>query len=61
MGVKMHLYDQNILSADHVWCLTHDAAKTSVHLWCMERQTYRTIITNKSKKKREQLMGFLKT
>lgn len=27
----------------------------------MERQTYRTIITNKSKKKREQLMGFLKT
>ncbi|XP_037541783.1 cGMP-dependent protein kinase 1 [Nematolebias whitei] len=36
-------------------------AKTSVHLWCMERQTYRTIITNKSKKKREQLMGFLKT
>ncbi|KAM4522535.1 cGMP-dependent protein kinase 2 [Odontesthes bonariensis] len=36
-------------------------AKTPVHLWCMERQTYRTIITNKSKKKREQLMGFLKT
>ncbi|KAM4712506.1 cGMP-dependent protein kinase 2 [Anableps anableps] len=36
-------------------------AKTHVHLWCMERQTYRTIITNKSKKKREQLMGFLKT
>ncbi|XP_054603925.1 cGMP-dependent protein kinase 2 [Nothobranchius furzeri] len=36
-------------------------AKTSVHVWCMERQTYRTIITNKSKKKREQLMGFLKT
>ncbi|KAM6915408.1 cGMP-dependent protein kinase 2 [Xenentodon cancila] len=36
-------------------------AKTLVHLWCMERQTYRTIITNKSKKKREQLMGFLKT
>ncbi|XP_026174393.1 cGMP-dependent protein kinase 2 [Mastacembelus armatus] len=36
-------------------------AKTEVHLWCMERQTYRTIITNKSKKKREQLMGFLKT
>ncbi|XP_029966955.1 cGMP-dependent protein kinase 2 [Salarias fasciatus] len=36
-------------------------AKTAVHLWCMERQTYRTIITNKSKKKREQLMGFLKT
>ncbi|MEQ2277164.1 hypothetical protein XENORESO_021160, partial [Xenotaenia resolanae] len=36
-------------------------AKTPVHLWCMERQTYRTIVTNKSKKKREQLMGFLKT
>nr|XP_020443593.1 cGMP-dependent protein kinase 2-like [Monopterus albus] len=36
-------------------------AKTEVRLWCMERQTYRTIITNKSKKKREQLMGFLKT
>ncbi|XP_017278839.1 cGMP-dependent protein kinase 1 [Kryptolebias marmoratus] len=36
-------------------------AKAAVHLWCMERQTYRTIITNKSKKKREQLMGFLKT
>ncbi|XP_056150815.1 cGMP-dependent protein kinase 1 [Lampris incognitus] len=36
-------------------------AKTVVSLWCMERQTYRTIITNKSKKKREQLMGFLKT
>ncbi|KAM7395412.1 hypothetical protein PAMA_006936 [Pampus argenteus] len=36
-------------------------AKTQVRLWCMERQTYRTIITNKSKKKREQLMGFLKT
>ncbi|XP_038143488.1 cGMP-dependent protein kinase 2 [Cyprinodon tularosa] len=36
-------------------------AKTPVHLWCMERQTYRTIITNKSKKKREELMGFLKT
>uniref|UniRef100_A0A3P9Q856 Cyclic nucleotide-binding domain-containing protein n=1 Tax=Poecilia reticulata TaxID=8081 RepID=A0A3P9Q856_POERE len=32
-------------------------AKTHVHLWRMERQTYRTIITNKSKKKREQLMG----
>lgn len=37
------------------------AAKTAVRLWYMERQTYRTIITNKSKKKREQLMGFLKT
>lgn len=36
-------------------------AKTAVRLWYMERQTYRTIITNKSKKKREQLMGFLKT
>ncbi|TNM94947.1 hypothetical protein fugu_017706 [Takifugu bimaculatus] len=35
-------------------------AKTAVRLWCMERQTYRTIITNKSKKRREQLMGFLK-
>ncbi|MEQ2249600.1 hypothetical protein ILYODFUR_031019, partial [Ilyodon furcidens] len=35
--------------------------KTPVHLWCMERHTYRTIVTNKSKKKREQLMGFLKT
>lgn len=39
----------------------HIAAKTPVHLWCMERQTYRSIMTNKSKKKREQLMGFLKT
>ncbi|XP_037101369.1 cGMP-dependent protein kinase 1 isoform X1 [Syngnathus acus] len=36
-------------------------AKTEVRLWSMERQTYRTIITNKSKKKREQLLGFLKT
>ncbi|XP_011490243.1 cGMP-dependent protein kinase 1 isoform X3 [Oryzias latipes] len=36
-------------------------AKTQVRLWCMERQTYRTIITNKSKKRRGQLMGFLKT
>lgn len=40
---------------------TSVAAKTAVRLWCMERQTYRTIITNKSKKRREQLMGFLKT
>lgn len=40
---------------------SHVAAKTEVRLWCMERQTYRTIMTNKSKKKREQLMGFLKT
>ncbi|CAL8394141.1 unnamed protein product [Gadus morhua 'NCC'] len=36
-------------------------AKSSVRLWCMERQTYRTIMTNKSKKKREELLGFLKT
>ncbi|CAL8316948.1 unnamed protein product [Merluccius merluccius] len=36
-------------------------AKSLVRLWCMERQTYRTIMTNKSKKKREQLLGFLKT
>ncbi|CAB1340134.1 unnamed protein product [Coregonus sp. 'balchen'] len=36
-------------------------AKTVVSLWCLERQTYRTIMTNKSKKKREQIMGFLKT
>ncbi|KAK2856252.1 hypothetical protein Q5P01_004987 [Channa striata] len=36
-------------------------AKTVVRLWCMERQTYRGIMTIKSKKKREQLMGFLKT
>ncbi|XP_029588849.1 cGMP-dependent protein kinase 1 isoform X1 [Salmo trutta] len=36
-------------------------AKTVVRLWFMERQMYRTIMTNKSKKKREQLMGFLKT
>lgn len=36
-------------------------AKAEVRLWCIERQTYRTIMTNKSKKKREQLMGFLKT
>ncbi|XP_012993908.2 cGMP-dependent protein kinase 1 isoform X1 [Esox lucius] len=36
-------------------------AKTMVRLWCIERNTYRTIMTNKSRKKREQLMGFLKT
>ncbi|XP_034017523.1 cGMP-dependent protein kinase 1 [Thalassophryne amazonica] len=36
-------------------------AKTMVWLWYMERQTYRTIIAIKSKKRREQLMGFLKT
>ncbi|RXN18612.1 cGMP-dependent kinase 1-like protein [Labeo rohita] len=36
-------------------------AVTVVKLWCIERQTYRSIMTNKSKKKREQLMGFLKT
>ncbi|XP_073711813.1 cGMP-dependent protein kinase 2 [Misgurnus anguillicaudatus] len=36
-------------------------AVTIVKLWCIERQTYRSIMTNKSKKKREQLMSFLKT
>ncbi|KAG9282369.1 cGMP-dependent protein kinase 1 isoform X1 [Astyanax mexicanus] len=36
-------------------------AATAVKLWCIERQTYRSIMTSKSKKKREQLMGFLKT
>ncbi|XP_077075734.1 cGMP-dependent protein kinase 1 [Siphateles boraxobius] len=36
-------------------------AVTAVKLWCIERQTYRSIMTNKSKMKREQLMGFLKT
>ncbi|XP_066532483.1 cGMP-dependent protein kinase 1 [Hoplias malabaricus] len=36
-------------------------AVTAVRLWCIERQTYRSIMTSKSKKKREQLMGFLKT
>lgn len=36
-------------------------AVTIVKLWCIERQTYRSIMTNKSKKKREQIMGFLKT
>ncbi|XP_036406521.1 cGMP-dependent protein kinase 1 [Megalops cyprinoides] len=36
-------------------------AITKVRLWCIERPTYRTIMTNKSKKKREQIMGFLKT
>ncbi|KAL4630461.1 cGMP-dependent protein kinase 1-like [Arapaima gigas] len=36
-------------------------AVTNVKLWCIERQTYRAIMTNKSKKKREQIMGFLKT
>lgn len=45
----------------HDFTFTCVAAKTAVRLWCMERQTYRTIITNKSKKRREQLMGFLKT
>ncbi|KAA0708964.1 cGMP-dependent protein kinase 2 [Triplophysa tibetana] len=35
-------------------------AVTAVKLWCIERQTYRSIMTSKSKKKREQLMGFLK-
>ncbi|KAL7872507.1 hypothetical protein SRHO_G00074900 [Serrasalmus rhombeus] len=36
-------------------------AVTAVRLWCIDRQTYRSIMTSKSKKKREQLMGFLKT
>ncbi|XP_035276952.1 cGMP-dependent protein kinase 1 [Anguilla rostrata] len=36
-------------------------ALTKVRLWRIERQTYRTIMTNKSKKKREQIIGFLKT
>ncbi|XP_033872880.1 cGMP-dependent protein kinase 1 [Acipenser ruthenus] len=36
-------------------------AITNVQLWCIERQTYRAIMTNKSKRKREQIMGFLKT
>ncbi|XP_060769919.1 cGMP-dependent protein kinase 1 [Neoarius graeffei] len=36
-------------------------AVTAVKLWCIERQIYRSIMTIKSKKKREQLMGFLKT
>ncbi|XP_048841887.1 cGMP-dependent protein kinase 1 isoform X1 [Brienomyrus brachyistius] len=35
-------------------------AVTKVKLWCIERQTYRTIMTNKSRRKREQVMGFLK-
>ncbi|MBN3304341.1 KGP1 kinase, partial [Amia calva] len=36
-------------------------ALTNVRLWSIDRQTYRTIMTNKSKHKREQVMGFLKT
>ncbi|XP_076872593.1 cGMP-dependent protein kinase 2 [Brachyhypopomus gauderio] len=36
-------------------------AVTAIRLWCMERQTYRSIMTSKSKRKRQQLMGFLKT
>ncbi|KAB5517138.1 hypothetical protein PHYPO_G00185960 [Pangasianodon hypophthalmus] len=36
-------------------------AVTAVKLWCIERQIYRSIMAIKSKKKREQLMGFLKT
>ncbi|XP_035385339.1 cGMP-dependent protein kinase 2 [Electrophorus electricus] len=36
-------------------------AVTPVRLWCIERQTYRSIMASKSKKKREQLMSFLKT
>uniref|UniRef100_H3AQF9 Protein kinase cGMP-dependent 3 n=1 Tax=Latimeria chalumnae TaxID=7897 RepID=H3AQF9_LATCH len=35
-------------------------AMTDVKLWCIERQTYRAIMTSKSKRKREQIMGFLK-
>ncbi|XP_039604368.1 cGMP-dependent protein kinase 1 [Polypterus senegalus] len=35
-------------------------AVTHVQIWCIERQTYRSIMTNKSKRKREQIMGFLK-
>ncbi|KAK1170617.1 cGMP-dependent protein kinase 1 [Acipenser oxyrinchus oxyrinchus] len=36
-------------------------AITNVQLWSIERQTYRAIMTNKSKRKRQQIMGFLKT
>ncbi|KAK3507005.1 hypothetical protein QTP70_035273 [Hemibagrus guttatus] len=36
-------------------------AVTAVKLWCIERQIHRSIMAIKSKKKREQLMGFLKT
>ncbi|XP_048105695.1 cGMP-dependent protein kinase 2 [Alosa alosa] len=36
-------------------------AATAVRLWSIQRQKYRTIMTNKSIRKREQLMGFLKT
>ncbi|XP_062857905.1 cGMP-dependent protein kinase 2 isoform X1 [Trichomycterus rosablanca] len=36
-------------------------ANTAVKLWCIERQIYRSIMAIKSKKKREQLKGFLKT
>ncbi|XP_063079008.1 cGMP-dependent protein kinase 1 [Engraulis encrasicolus] len=36
-------------------------AVSAVRLWSIQRQKYRTIMTNKSKRKREQLMGFLKT
>nr|XP_015194556.1 PREDICTED: cGMP-dependent protein kinase 1-like isoform X3 [Lepisosteus oculatus] len=35
-------------------------AITDIRLWCIDRQTYRMIMTNKSKRKREQIMGFLK-
>lgn len=36
-------------------------AASAVRLWCIQRQKYRTIMTNKSKRRREQLLGFLKT
>ncbi|KAM9496429.1 cGMP-dependent protein kinase 1 [Clarias gariepinus] len=36
-------------------------AVTPVKLWCIERQIYRSIMAIKSKHKRAQLMGFLKT
>ncbi|TSL47544.1 cGMP-dependent protein kinase 1 [Bagarius yarrelli] len=36
-------------------------AVKAVKLWCIERQIYRSIMAIKSKKKREQLIGFLKT
>lgn len=54
-----HVYVSDELKLEmFLTCIT---AQSVVRLWCMARQTYRTIITNKSKKKREQLMGFLKT
>ncbi|XP_043920401.1 cGMP-dependent protein kinase 1-like [Protopterus annectens] len=36
-------------------------AMSYVLLWSIERKTYRAIMTSKSKKKREQIIGFLKT